>query len=386
MSSSGSGTPTTNDSLTGAAPRGSRRRSFSAGAAVAIAVVLLIVGIGAGYFIGKGTGSSGGTTPTGCTTTISETGSSLIYPYMQILSPNYTHQWPGICLSPQSTGSGTGISSAESGVIDIGGTDAYLLPATAAQYNLINVPIAISAQLIVYNLPGITQHLNLNTTVLAMIYQGAITQWNDPLIQAANPGVTLPAKTIAPIHRSDGSGDTFMFSMMCFMSWSGWQQSFGTTISWPVGAGATGNSGMVTTLGSTQYGIAYIGISYLSEIKATSGLQYAALGDNNANYNGTVSAGGAGQQNYVLPTAQNISQDANLALVNLQPPSVAISLILGGVSGAVVTQGDLGKGGTNATAQSPTPYPDTNLEYTLISLNPKSTSHQKWVVNFLEWA
>ncbi len=387
MSSPAASTPSTNDSLTGSLPRTSRRRTLSAGAAVAIAVVLLLVGIGAGYAVGKYYGGSAGTTTAGgCSTTITETGSSLIYPYLQILSPNYTAQWPGICLSPASTGSGTGISSAESGVVDIGGTDAYLLPSNASQYNLVNVPIAISAQLIVYNIPGISQHLNLNGTVLAMIYQGTITKWNDPRIQAANPGVALPSNTITPIHRSDGSGDTFMFSSMCFLSWSGWKQGWGTTISWPAGPGATGNAGMVTSLASTQYGIAYIGISYLSEIKATAGLQYAALGDQNANLNGTVSATGAGQQNYVMPTPQNISQDANLGLSNLQPPSVAISLILGGVPGAVVTTSDLGKGGTVPTTNFPTPYADTNLEYTLISTHPKSPAHQKWVVNFLEWA
>ncbi len=384
MSSPATSTPSTNDSLTGPVARGSRRRGMSTG----IAVVLLLVGIAAGYGIGKYYGGSSGTSPSagGCTQTITETGSSLIYPYLQILSPNYTAQWPGICLSPASTGSGTGISSAESGVVDIGGTDAYLLPATAAQYNLINVPIAISAQLAVYNIPGITTHLNLNGTILAMIYQGAITTWNNPLIQAANPGVSLPSNTIVPIHRSDGSGDTFMWSSFCFMSWSGWKQSWGTTISWPVGPGATGNAGMVTTLSSTQYGIAYVGISYLSEIKANSALQYAALGDQNANVNGTVSASGTGQANYIMPTPQNISQDANLGLQNLQPPSVAVTLILGGLPGAVVTSAALGQGGTLASSAFPTPYPDTNLEYTLISTHAKSPSHQKWVVNFLEWA
>ncbi|EQD62866.1 Periplasmic phosphate binding protein, partial [mine drainage metagenome] len=377
----------TNDSLIGPARHASRRRGPSTGVAVTLAVVLLIVGIGAGYAVGKyagGASTAPGTSAGGCTTTISETGSSLIYPYLQILSPNYTAQNPGICVSPASTGSGTGISSAESGIVDIGGTDAYLLPSIASQYNLINVPIAISAQLIVYHLPGITTHLNLNGTILAMIYQGAITTWNNPLIEAANPGVTLPGNTIVPLHRSDGSGDTFMFSSMCFLSWAGWTHSYGTTISWPIGPGAQGNSGMVTTLTNTPYGIAYIGISYLSEVRADAQLQYAALGDQNANVQGAVSSTGAGQQNYIMPSAQNISEDANLGLQNLEPPSVAVSLILGGVPGA--TDLVLGHGGTNATAAYPTPYPDTNLEYTLISTHPSSPSHQKGVVNFLEWA
>lgn len=359
------------------------RRVVGTGAAIAIAVVLLLVGLGGGYVIGKtlSTGSNGSST----TVTITETGSSLIYPYLQLLSPNFTSLYPGVDLSPASTGSGTGISSAEAGTTDLGGTDAYLLPATAAQYNLINVPIAISSQLAVYNIPGITQTLNLNGTIASMIYQGAITTWNNPLIQAANPGVPLPSNSIVPIHRSDGSGDTFLWTSLCYMSWSGWKQGFGTTITWPVGPGATGNAGMVTTLGSTPYGIAYIGISYLSEIQATKGLVYAALGDQNANVNGVVNATThAGQSNYIMPTTQNVSEDANLALVNLQPPSVAISLILGGVAGATNLQ--LGKGGTDASSLYPTPYPDCNLEYLLLSSHPSSNSHQKWVVTFLEWS
>ncbi|MDE1879894.1 MAG: phosphate ABC transporter substrate-binding protein PstS, partial [Euryarchaeota archaeon] len=309
-----------NDDLSGGTVR-RKSSTMSKGAALGLGVLLLIVGIGAGYAITKYAmpNSTGGAK----TTTISETGSSLIYPYLQVLSPAFTAVYPNIALSPASTGSGTGISSAEAGTVDMGGTDAYLIPSTATSHNLVNFPIAISSQLVVYNLPGISSHLNLNGSVLAMIYQGAITHWNDPLIQAANPGVTLPSNAIVPIHRADGSGDTFMFSSLCFLSWKGWGQNYGTTITWPVGPSATGNSGMVTLLGNTQYGVAYIGISYLTQINATAGLAYAALGDQNANVNGVVGSGGAGQQNYILPSAYTVSQDANLGLQNLQPPSVA---------------------------------------------------------------
>ncbi len=375
-----------NDDLTGSKDTitGSSRHKKAAGVsmalAIGIAVILLLVGFGAGYALtsqGVLPGSSSKSTSSSTESyTLTETGSSLIYPYMELLGPNFTKLYPNIKISPASTGSGTGISSAEQGLVDIGGTDAYLL--NASNYNLINVPIAISAQLVYYNLPGVNQHLNLNGSVLAMIYQGAITTWNNPLIQAANPGVTLPSQTIIPIHRSDGSGDTFMFTSMCYMSWNGWTGGYGTSHTWPSGqTGANGNSGMVTTLQKTTYGIAYIGISYESEASAA-GLQYAALGDQAANVNGT------NPSNYILPTTASISQDANLALQNLQPPSVAISLILGGVVGA--TNLKLGQGGTMPSSQYPTPYPDTNLEYTLITTNPKDTVKEKFVVDFLEWS
>ena len=382
--SSGSGTPntrdTTGESLTRSTggSRAPRRRLIGVGAAVAIAVVLLAAGLGGGYFLGQAYG--GNSSSSGAKYTITETGSTLIWPLMELWGPNYTALNPNIQVSAQGTGSGTGISSAESGVVDIGGTDAYLDLANATKYGLINVPVAVSSQLIYYNLPGITTHLNLNGTVIAMIYEGTITNWNDPLIQAANPGVSLPNQAIVPIHRLDGSGDTFMFTSFCFLSWSGWTHGWGTTVSWlGTSPGASGNGGMVTKLQQTPYGIAYIGISYSSEA-AAAGLSYAALGDQAANVNGTNPA------NYVLPTPANVQQDVNLGLQHLQPPSVAISLILGGVSGAIVTASDHGRGGTLPTAQYPTPYPDTNLEYTLIKIAPANPSKQAWVVSFLQWA
>ncbi len=364
----------------------------SKGMAIALVAVLVIAGIAGSFYyyeyVYKGKSSSGGgnnnntTCTSGCggptAYTISETGSSLIYPYMQVLGPNFTKLYPNVQISPDSTGSGTGISSAEQGLVDIGGTDAYLDPANASKYGLINVPIAISAQLVYYNLPGVSAHLNLNGTVLAKIYAGAITNWNDPEIQAANPGVTLPSNPIVPLHRSDGSGDTFMFTSLCYMSWNGWTAGYGTSITWPAGqSGYKGNSGMVTGLQSTKYGIAYIGISYESEANAA-GLGYAALGDQAANVNGTNPA------NYILPTPTTISEDANLGLENLQPPSVAVSLILGGVPGA--TDLKLGQGGTLPSTTYPNPYPDTNLEYTLVKTSPTNAAKQFYVVKFLEWS
>ncbi len=371
-----------NDDLTRSAPRGPRSRTMGVTAAVALAVVLLVVGLGAGYVLGDyvlgNKGSNSTTSGNGPSYTISESGSSLIYPLMLSLGPNFTKLYPNVVISPQSTGSGTGISLAESGKVDIGGTDAYLSPANATQYGLINVPIAISAQLIFYNIPGYSGHLNLNGTVLAKIYSGAITNWNDPEIAAANPGVNLPNLAIVPLHRQDGSGDTFMFTSLCYMSYSGWPYGYGTSVTWLKSSpSATGNAGMVTTLSTTKGGIAYIGISYLSEATAA-GLSYAAVGDQAAISDGTNPA------NYILPTPQTISQDATLGLANLQPPSVAVSLILGGVPGA--TDLKLGGGGTLPSTADPTPYPIVNLEYTLIKISPSDATLQKWVVAFLEWA
>ena len=381
MSASNTSTSATSDDLT-QMRRGSRARSYSTAVVVIVGVVLLAAGFGAGYYFESTratTTTSGNGNGTSSTVQLTETGSSLVAPLFALWGPNYTKSYPNVQVTSAATGSGAGISNAEAGTIDMGATDGYLDAANASKYSLINVPVAISSQLVFYNVPGLSvNHLNLNGTVLAMIYAGVITMWNDPMIQAANPGVSLPSQAILPLHRSDGSGDTFLFTSLCYLSWKGWTYGYGTTVQWlSTSKGYKGNSGMVTGLQNTQYGIAYIGISYLSESTAA-GLQYAAVGDQAANVNGTNPA------NYVLPTPQNISQDADLGLQNLQPPSVAISLILGGVPGA--TDLRLGAGGTMPTATDPHPYPLTNLEYILISTHPSNPSHQKQVVQFLLWA
>src|SRR5581483_5756823 len=106
------------------------------------------------------------------------------------------------------TGSGTGMTDATNGTADIGASDAYLAPTvTQANPTLKNIPLAISSQMIAYNVPGVTQHLKLSGKLLSQIYQGKVTKWNDASIANANPGVTLPNIPIVTLHRSDSSGD-----------------------------------------------------------------------------------------------------------------------------------------------------------------------------------
>jgi phosphate transport system substrate-binding protein len=356
------------------------------GIAIAIAVVLLLVGIGGGYFLGSSLNKSSSSSTS--KVQLTETGSSLLYPLMTAWAGSYT----GATISAASTGSGTGQSDAELGLVNIGGSDGYLKNASAT--SLINVPVAISAQLIYYNLPGITAHLNLNGTVLAMIYNGTITTWDNPLILAAQPPSVqtqlsgLASETINPIKRSDSSGDTFLFTSMCYMSWSKWPFGYSTSALTgdTVATGATGNSGVVSTIHSTTNSIGYVGISYEASA-AADGLVYAALGDNNA----LSASGGVSAANYILPSATNISYDANLGLTHLQfsQYQLAVSLILGGSPAGAINL-TLGGGGTAPTTASPTPYPDANLEYTLIKVAPTGSTVTSTAlaatVLFLEWA
>jgi phosphate transport system substrate-binding protein len=377
-------------------PRRSRSGTVGVGIAVAIAVILLIVGFAGGYLVEKST-NSGTTSNSGTTIQVTETGSSLLYPlFKQYLFPNYTSLPNGnkVVLSAASTGSGAGQASAEQGLVNIGASDAYLANASAT--NLINVPVAISAQLIYYNLPGVHGHLNLNGTVIAMMYQGAITSWSDPMILAAQNSTiqgelkALPSQAIYPIKRSDSSGDTFVFTSYCYMSWSGWNYPYSTSgLSGLSGANvqsANGNSGMVSAAEKQTGSIAYIGISYESSANA-GGLQYAALGDNLS----LSASGGTNPANYILPTAQTVSEDANLGLARLDVASYGLSdsLILGGSYAGAINLVK-GGGGTNPGGQSTQPYPIVNLEYTLIKLAPTgntvTSAALAATVAFLQWA
>jgi ABC-type phosphate transport system substrate-binding protein len=387
-------TPPPTDHL--ASPARKRTGTIGTGVAIAIAVVLLIVGIGGGYVLGASLNKSSSSSSVALT----ETGSSLLYPlFNSYWFPNYTA--PGVTLSAASTGSGTGQSDAETGLVNIGASDAYLLNASAT--NLINVPVAISAQLVYYNLPAPLNavHLNFNGTLLAMIYEGTITTWNNPLILAAqSPGVAseisaMSSQTIYVTKRSDSSGDTFLFTTLCSLSWKGFTYPVSTSgLSGLTGADVLegdGNSGMVSTMHGQVGSIGYIGISYEGSA-ASNGLEYAALGDNATLANGAYATAAA---DYILPSAANISENANLALqyLNFKSYGLAISLILGGFGTTVYQTTDLGLGGTNPTSTYSTPYPDDNLEYTLIKTAPTGSivtsaaltatvAFEKWAISY----
>ena len=207
------------------------------------------------------------------TTTIVETGSSLLYPLFNIWVPDYTKANPDIRINTAATGSGTGIAQSISGIAQLGASDAYLSDAQMKQHpDMLNIPVAISSQMVNYNVPGLNdKHLKLSGPVLADIYNGSVKYWDDAKIKAMNHGVKLPHKEIVPVHRADGSGDTFLFTQfLTFSAKAEWGKvGYGTTVSWPAvagGIGATGNDGMVTALTTNPYSVAYVGVSYRAKI------------------------------------------------------------------------------------------------------------------------
>ncbi len=287
-------------------------------------------------------------------TGILETGSSLLYPLFNLWVPDYTKNHH-VQITTQSTGSGTGISQAISGLAQIGASDAYLSDAVHKQNaSMLNIPLAISSQMINYNLPDMgNEHLKLSGPVLAGIYQGKITEWDDPQIAKLNAGVKLPHDKIVPIHRTDGSGDTFIFTQFLSDSTPDWKSSlaYGTTISWPNvqgGLGAEGNQGMVNALKQTPYSIAYVGISYKSAIDEDK-LGQAELENKSGKF--------------VMATDKTV-QAAAAAVGDKTPADESISLIF--------QPGDES-------------YPIINYEYVIV--NAKLAEPQaKEVRDFLTWA
>lgn len=297
-------------------------------------------------------------TPPSSSVSISEAGSTLLEPLFNLWAPAYQRQNSSVKVTPSGGGSGAGIAGATGGTVDIGASDAYLSPAQIAKTpSLLNIPLAISAQMINYNIPGISGNLKLNGSILAKIYEGKITNWNSSAIAAINPGVSLPSLKIVPLHRSDGSGDTFIFTQyLSKADPSGWGSSngpqFGTTVAFPSVSGAlgeNGNGGMVSACKSTVGCVAYIGVSFKSQTDAAN-LGEAALGNASGNY--------------LLPTAKTIVAEAS-GLTAKTPANETLSLVYG------------------PAAQG---YPIINYEYAIVNASQSSSTKAQAIRSVLAWA
>src|SRR6058998_4183291 len=134
----------------------------------------------------------------------------------------------------------------------------------AIQGNVLHIPTVLGAIVIAYNLPGVSQQLKFTPDVIADIFLGKVTKWNDARLASVNPGVTLPATDIVVVHRSDGSGTSFGFTDYLSKVSPEWAQKVGkgTSVSWPVGLGGKGNEGVAATVGQTPGAIGYVELGY----------------------------------------------------------------------------------------------------------------------------
>ena len=187
----------------------------------------------------------------------------------------YSQSHPDVKLNYQSIGSGGGIRQFSDGTVDFGGTDAPMTDSAIAaiQGNVLHIPTVLGAIVVTYNLPGVTQQLKFTPDVIAGIFLGTITRWNDARIASVNPGVTLPATDIVVVHRSDGSGTSFGFTDYLSKVSPDWAQKIGkgTSVSWPVGLGGKGNEGVAATVGQTPGAIGYVELGYATANKMAFG-------------------------------------------------------------------------------------------------------------------
>ena len=178
----------------------------------------------------------------------------------------------GIDITYASVGSGAGIAQITARTVDFGASDAPLTPDQLSACNgCVVIPWALAGTSVMYNIPGLSKRLRLSGPVLANIYLGKITQWNDPAVRAINPGVTMPDTKITVARRSDGSGTTYNFTEYLSAVSPTWrtQVGFSTAVNWPVGVGARGSSGVAGVVKSTEGAIGYADAAYAITNKIT---------------------------------------------------------------------------------------------------------------------
>jgi len=181
-----------------------------------------------------------------------------------MLSYNQTH--PEVKLNYQSIGSGGGIRQFSDKTVDFGGTDAPMTDSAIAAIdgNVLHIPTVLGAVVSTYNLPGASQPVRFTPDLLADIFLGKITSWNDARIASINPGLTLPRQDIIVVHRSDGSGTSFVWTDYLAKVSPEWAQRVGrgTSVNWPVGLGGRGNEGVTATVRQTPGAIGYVELGY----------------------------------------------------------------------------------------------------------------------------
>ncbi len=222
-------------------------------------------------------------TPTLAPASLTGQGATFPDPLIQFMITSYTATKTQIQVNYQGTGSGAGINALKAYTADFAGSDAPLSASERASTpNALHIPETIGAVTIAYNLPGISTGLRLNGTVIADIFRGNITTWNDPAIQQLNPTKTLPSNTINVVFRSDASGTTFVFTGYLSAASSTWASTYGQSkqISWPVGSGNKGNAGVAATVEGTAYAIGYVELAYAIE----NTMKIAAVQNSAGNY------------------------------------------------------------------------------------------------------
>ena len=206
---------------------------------------------------------------------INGAGATFPYPIYSKWFSEYSQQHPSVKINYQSIGSGGGIRQVSEGTVDFGATDGPMSDAQigSAKVKTMHIPTVLGAVVPVYNIPGVSKDLNFSGDVIADIYLGKISKWNDPRITKDNPGVSLPDKAILPVYRSDGSGTTYIFTDYVSKISSDWSSKVGknTSVKWPTGIGQKGNEGVAGMVRQSPYSFGYVELIYATQNKMAYG-------------------------------------------------------------------------------------------------------------------
>ncbi len=250
--------------------------------------------------------------------TINGAGATFPFPLIDTWRVEYQKVNPDMSLNYASIGSGGGIKQFTEKTVDFGATDA---PLSSTEFqkagNAVHIPETIGSVVISYNLPEVTTPLKLTGPVIADIFLGKITKWDDPKIKELNPDVTLPAEDIISAHRSDGSGTTFVFTDYLSKVSPEWNSTIGVgkSVQWPSGLGAPGNEGVAASIQGSPYSIGYVELAYA----LTTGMKFASIQNQEGNFiapsiNSTMAA-----VNAAAPTLPEGSQPWNTVSITNAP-------------------------------------------------------------------
>lgn len=206
---------------------------------------------------------------------INGAGATFPYPIYSKWFDEYHKQKPALQINYQSVGSGAGIRQVTEGTVDFGASDGPMtdeqLQAFAGKRGgeILHFPTVLGADVPAYNIPGVSAELNFTPEALAGIFLGSITKWNDPAIAGVNQGVNLPASDILVVHRSDGSGTTYIWTDYLSKVSETWKTKVGkgTSVNWPVGLGGKGNEGVAGLVKQTPNAIGYVELIFAIQNK-----------------------------------------------------------------------------------------------------------------------
>jgi len=211
-------------------------------------------------------------------------GATFPNPIYQKWFSQFSSSHSGVQINYQSLGSGAGIHQLIAGTVDFGASDGPMTDEQISQYKgkVLHIPTVLGAVVPAYNIPGVKQELKFTPELLAGMFLGKINNWNDPAIAKVNPGVRFPSQSIVIVHRSDGSGTTYIFTDYLSKVSPEWNSSVGkgTSVKWPVGLGGKGNEGVAGTIRQIEGAIGYVELIYAVQ----NNISYGVVRNKSGNY------------------------------------------------------------------------------------------------------